>query len=175
MKKLILVGTIFTMVVFSGLPLLSDLPVFAPTEEPEVKEFGGFWYAYLDFNGPYTLLEEKSEAFKKEFKKQGLTTNGSLFITFYNPPSVYKGDQLKWATCYAVDKDTAVKPPIKKIKCKKVSSVIYIHTGPFEKIWDSFNKVQDYIKEHKYDKVWPAYEIYQEDPRGTVIIHPVKK
>lgn len=142
---------------------------------PEVKEFGGFWYAYMDFHGPYKLLGAKAKIFREEFEKQGLKATGPLFVTFYNPPSVYKGYELRWAICYFIDKKTRVKKPIKKRKAPKVDAVMMIHYGGHKTIWDSFDKVQNYIKEGEFDKLWPAYEIYHDNPKGIGIIHPVKK
>ncbi|MCP5109166.1 MAG: hypothetical protein GY950_37645 [bacterium] len=140
----------------------------------EVKKFGGYWYAYMDFNGNYSLIGKRQKKFVKNFKKQGLKQTGPFFITFYNPPSVYSGKDLKWALCYPIDKDTEVKKPLGKKFIEPIKSVIILHTKPREKIWDSFNAVQDYIKEKKFEKAWPAYEIYHRD-NGIEVIHPVKE
>jgi effector-binding domain-containing protein len=170
MKKVIF--TIFVLTFLAGLSLYSTEQ--KTVNEVEVKKIGGYWYAYMDFNGPYSLLGEKSKVFQEEFGKQGLKAAGPIFITFYNPPSVYKGYDLKWAVCFSVDKDVKPKEPIKKKFLTPIKSVVLMHTGPGDKIWDSFDKVQDYIKDHKFEKAWPAYEIYHKNPPGIEIIHPVK-
>lgn len=163
--------TIFTLLLLCGVWLTAEQQ--STERVPEVKAFGGFWYAFMDFNGPYSLLASKSEIFKKEFEKQALTAKGPLFITFYNPPSVYKGYELKWAVCYPVDKDTEIKAPLQKRLAPLVQSVILMHTEGDIQV--SFDIVQDYIKEQRYEKVWPAYEVYHKNPQGIEVIHPVKK
>ncbi len=173
MKKVIF-GISF-LFFFIGLGLFPGQQEAEKVPEVEVKDFGGFWYAYMNFHGPYSLLREKKEVFEEEFDKQGLKPSGPLFITFYNPPSVYKGYELRWAVCFKIDKGTKVKAPIKKRKAKKVKSVILMHTGPRKEIVHSFDRVQNYIKDNKYTKIWPAYELYHENPQGVEIVHPVKK
>jgi len=171
MKKRVYSLIFLSVLIFGGLYAEEQ----AATDMPEIKDFGGFYYAYIDFHGPYSLLGEKANVFQAEFDKQGIKATGPSFVTFYNPPSIYKGYELRWAVCYPIDKKAKVKKPIVKKKARLVPSVRYIHVGPRSKIWDSFNKVQDFIKEKKFEKDWPAYEIYHQDPPGIEIIHPVKK
>ena len=145
------------------------------TDEVVIKEFGDIWYVHMDHNGPYTMIAGKADVLREEIKKQGIKTTGPLFITFYNPPSIYKGDELKWAPSYPIDEETEVKPPLQKSKIPKNLSITLIHTGPQDKIREAFNKVQTYIKENQYEKIWPAYEIYHDNPKGIEVIHPVKR
>lgn len=141
---------------------------------PHVKKWGGFYACYIDFNGPYTLLGDKLKVVYAEVKKQGVPTTGPYFMTFYNPPSKFKGDELKWAPSFPIAKETEVKPPLKKRYVEPVTSVIMVHRDKDVTIWDTFNKVQDLIKEKKYVKAWPAYEMYHKDPYGVEVVHPIE-
>jgi effector-binding domain-containing protein len=175
MKKLIL--TICLLFILSGFGLFlaqQDAEAWE-RQEVEVKDFGGFYCAYMNFNGHYGLLGPKSKIFKKEFERQGLKAVGPMFVTFYNPPWKYRGDDLRWAICYYIEKDTKVLEPVRKREVKKVKAVVLVHTGPGREIKESFDRVQDHIKEQKFTKVWPAYEVYHTDPPGIGVIHPVKK
>lgn len=175
MKKVVLMMCFILFLSGLGLFLVPQPEEDWERRPVELKDFGGFYYAYMDFNGPYSLLTEKKKVFKEEFAKQGIKATGPLFITFYNPPSIYKGDELRWAPSYPVDKSTKVKAPLKKRQAEKVKAVILLHLGPWKEIKESFDRVQNYIKEHKYEKLWPAYEIYHQDPFAIEVIHPVKK
>lgn len=155
-------------------PAQPPAPAVQDTVLPEIKKFGGFWYVYMDFNGEYKKITPNFDVFKAEFDKQNLKASGPQFITFYNPPSIYKGDDLKWACCYYTDKDIEVKPPLMKKYIEPILSVIMMHRSG--SIWETFKKVQDYIKEKAFVKAWPAYEVYHTTPRpGIEVIHPIEE
>ena len=180
MKKLIIV--IFIVVCLSGLGLaFQETKTEKPQEETKtaktacLKEIGGYWYAYWNFNGSYDLIREKAVLFKEEFTKQGLTATGPYFVTFYNSPKIYQGDDLKWAISVPIDKDAVVKDPIKKRYLTPVKAAYIEHKDDPSKIWDSFYKVEDFMEANDYDTDWPAYEIYNRNPTSIEVIHPVKK
>lgn len=180
MRKLIIV--IFIAVLLSGLGMaFQETKTETPQEETKtaktacLKEIGGYWYAYWDFNGSYDLIREKAKLFKDEFTKQGLKETGSFFVTFYNCPKIYQGDELQWAISVPVDKDAVVKDPIKKRYLTPVKAAYIEHKDDPGKIWDSFYKVEGFMEENGYDTDWPAYEIYNRNPSSIEVIHPVKK
>lgn len=179
MKKLVCFILIFAFL--SGLGLYAEQTKTEKQEETKtaktacLKVIGGYWYAYMDFNGPYPLINEKVKVFREEFKKQGLKKTGSIFITFYNSPKKYKGDELNWAISIPVDKDADVKEPMKKKYLEPVESAYIEHKDDPKKIWDSFHKVEGFMEENNYDTLWPAYEVYNKNPATIEVIHPVIK
>jgi len=171
MKKAALMISIFF--------LLVNTAVFAEQEKtehkPVLEDFGGYHYAYMQFNGSYSLISEKAGIFMEEFKKQGLKKEGDIMVAYYNSPRVNKKEDLEWAVSYPIAAGAEVKPPLKKAEFKKVLCVTMIHVGSAKTIQASNDKVKDYIDNNGYEMVWPAYEIFCSKPPHVKIIHPVIK
>jgi effector-binding domain-containing protein len=173
MKRVVYMIVVFF--VFISLPLFSEQDEAWEKEQPVLKEVEVFWFAYMDFKGPYSLIIEKARVFFQEFKKQGLKAQGDFLVAYYNSPRENKPEDLEWGTAVPIHKDADVKPPLKKGGFKKILCVTILHTGPEEKIQVSNDKVKKYIDDNGYKMVWPAYEIFHRKPPGIEIIHPVVK
>lgn len=176
MKKSICLNIV--LFIFGLVPLLV-FPLFSGQQEieqkPEVKDFGGFWYAYMDFKGPYSLVKEKSQVFLKEFVDQGLTAQSPFLVVYYNSPKECEPEKYEWATCFQIADDAEVKPPLQKRKLEKHLSVIIMHYGPIEEIQKSNDIATAFIDENGYKKMWPNYEIFHKSPSRVEIIYPVEK
>ncbi len=173
MKRIVCMMVVFF--VFISLPLVSEQDDSWKKDRPVLKEGGDFWYAYMDFKGPYTLIGAKARVFIQEFKSQGIKAEGEILVAYYNSPRENKPEDLDWGVALPVDKDAEVKPPLKKMEFKKTLCVIIFHRGPGEKIQESNDKVKKYIDDNGYKMVWPAYEIFHNKPESVEIIHPVVK
>jgi effector-binding domain-containing protein len=159
--------------VFSGLPFLAGEQ--DAVQEPVIKEYGGFWYAHMDFDGPYSLIAPRSRVFKKEFDQQGLTAAGPFLAVFYNSPREYQKEELKWGLGFPIYKNAQVKPPLKKTEFKKTACVVLVHTGPLNRVPESNDKVKDFVDSNGYQMVWPGYELLYQDPVKVEIVNPVVK
>lgn len=173
MKRVICMIVVF--IVFAGLTLFSEEDKAWEKEQPVLKEGGGFRYVYMDFKGPYSTIGKSAGVFIQEFKKQGIKAEGDILVAYYNSPRENKPEDLEWGVALPVDKDTDVKPPLRKTEFKKTLCVIIFHRGPGKKIQTSNDKVKKYIDDNGYKMVWPAYEIFHNNPESVEIIHPVVK
>lgn len=167
---------IFVMVVLAGLLLFSreQQQEQKPKPKPELKEAGGYWYVYMDFQGPFTILSEKSKIVWEEFKKQGLKPIGPFLVVFYNAAVDNKPEDYRWAPAFPISEDSEVKPPLKKRKFEKTPAVVIIHDYDIEKLSESNLKAREYIKEKGYKEIWPIYEIFHRSPSRVEIIYPVE-
>ncbi len=170
MKKRICKALCFVLLLGAGFLTPSQEIVKTPT----LKEVGGFWYAYMDFEGSFESNNENFKGFADECRKQEVD-KGALVWIFYTWPEYGVGDVLKFAGAYIIPEDTQIKPPLKKGKVEKIKAVIYTHTGPLEEIKKSNKVVEDYLKEKEFKIVWPTYEILYKDPLRVDIIYPVEQ
>lgn len=172
MKKVIC--TIFVIMLFmSGYALFSEEQKAGNTTHvPEIKEWGGFWYVYMEFEGSYAKLGEGAKTFSDEMKKQHLKGEGPLFVTFYNPPKFFKQEECRWAISMALDKNIEIKAPLKRRQAPKHMAVTLLHTDLKKNVRESFPILDKYFLENRYRKLWPAYEVYDTDK--ITIVHPIE-
>ena len=178
MKKIIL--AFFILVVFCGLSLIAEGQ--KKEEVPVVKEVSGFWYAYMDFTGPYSDMEKGINTFMGEFFKQGLIPAGPAVSVYYNSPGEVKQEELKWAFGFTVTKDAAVKDPIKLAEFKTQEAVVYLHIGPYEDLPKAAAKAIKFVETNGLEIVWPTYDRYLNNPQEvkpdelqTELVIPVRK
>jgi AraC family transcriptional regulator len=169
-----------TCLIFSGLMLMADGEKKAE-QVPVVKDVGGFFLAFQDFNGPYDTMQKKIIEFVNEFMKQGMIPMGNAISLYYNSPQEVKEEELKWAFGFVVPKETQVKKPIKLKEFKTHKVVLYLHKGSYEKLHESHQRVGKFIKEKGFKVKWPMYDRYLNNPQmvkpedlKTQIIVPIE-
>lgn len=170
----------FVLVMVCGLSLAAE----ESTKEgnPALKEVPGYWYAYMDFTGPYTNMEKEINTFMGEFFKQGLIPAGPAVSAYYNSPREVKPEELKWAFGFTVPKDVVVKEPLKLVEVKGVEAVVYLHVGSYDKLSEAAGIALKFVEDNRYEIVWPTYEFYLNNPDQvapealeTQLVIPVKK
>jgi AraC family transcriptional regulator len=170
-----------TIFVWVCIILLSVMVSFAG-QEVEIKEIESFWYAGMEFGGPFEQMEKSVQKYFGEFFKQGLTPAGPLLGVFFNDPSLVKPEELKWEVGFPVSKDANVQPPLKMVEFKKTTAAVYLHIGPHENMDKSYEKIFKYVEDNGYKIVWPVYDKYLNNPMQvkpeelkTEMIIPVEK
>ncbi len=178
MKKVVLV--LFIMVSFCCLSLFIEGQ--KETESPVIKEIPEFWYACMEFKGPYSNMAKEINRFFTEFSKQKLRPTGPSICTYYNSPFEVSPEELKWAFGITVAKGTAVKKPIKLVQFKPKKAVFFLHTGPYNQLPQAVKHAVTFAERNGYEYVWPLYDRYLNSPAKvkpedlkTEIIIPVKK
>ncbi len=172
MKKIIF--AIFIMM-FALLPVSGE-------ETPVIKDVEGFWYAHMEFTGPYSNMKKEIPVFMGEFFKQGLIPAGQPVSAYFNSLDDVKEEELKWAFGFPVAKGTTVKEPLKLTEFKAQKAAVYLHIGPYEKLLEAYNKILKFIDEKGFKEALPSYDKYLNTPQQvkpeelkTQIIIPVVK
>lgn len=179
MKRLIFAAAIMVIMLCGSMALYSEEPT--PDPQPALTQVGGYWYAYMDFQGPYPTFNEKVKVMLNEFKAQNLENTADLFAVFYNDPLLDKPENYKWGICYPIKEDAEVKPPLMKKKFEKIDAVVIMHNYDINRIVESNQKARKFIEKSEYKEVWPVYEIFHPAPEGSNIkvivevIYPVEK
>lgn len=175
MKKIILMN--LAIFVFMSLMVFAA-ETAAPT--PVIKEVGGEWLAYMDFNGPYNDMQKQINTFITEFFSQGLSPAGVSISLYYKGPEGAKPEERKWAFGFIVSPDCAPKEPIKKMELKKQLAVVYLHKGPYENLSKSYEIAWKVA--NAYTVIWPVYDRYLNNPMEvlpkdleTEIVLPIEK
>jgi effector-binding domain-containing protein len=60
-----------------------------------MKDVNPFWYASMDFQGPFEQMPVKIGLFMQEFMKQKLPFEGNLFGIDFNSPAQVKPEELR--------------------------------------------------------------------------------
>jgi AraC family transcriptional regulator len=135
-------------------------PFILAQEGVVIKDVNPFWYASMDFQGPFEQMPVKIGLFMQEFMKQKLPFGGNLFGIYFNSPAQVKPEELKWAIGIPVLKDSVVNAPLKKSEFLFKKIAVYIHVGPYEKVGESYNKVFKFVEEKGYEVAGPVFESY---------------
>jgi effector-binding domain-containing protein len=125
-----------------------------------VKDVNPFWYASMDFQGPYEQISVKVGLFMQEFMKQKLPFGGNLFGIYFNSPEQVKPEELKWAIAIPVSKDSVVNAPLKKTEFLFKTVAVALHLGPYETTGKTYDKIFAYIEKNGYKIAGPAFENY---------------
>jgi AraC family transcriptional regulator len=130
-----------------------------------IKDATSFWYASMDFQGPFEQITVKVGLFMQEFMKQKLPFAGNLFGIYFNSPEQVKPEELKWAIAIPVLKDSVVNAPLKKIEFLFKKIAVALHVGPYETVAKTYDKVFAYLEKNGYEIAGPVYESYlDKDP-----------
>jgi AraC family transcriptional regulator len=176
-----------TIFVFVCIILLGVTVVFAGQEQKTeqkvvIKEGESFWYAYMEFKGPFDQIEKSIQKFMGEFFKQGLAPAGPFLGVYFNDPRKVKPEELKWNLGFPVRNDVKVEAPLKKAEFKHKTIAVYLHIGPYENMEKSYDKIFKYAEDNGYKPLWPTYDKYLNNPMQvkpeelkTEVIVPVEK
>jgi AraC family transcriptional regulator len=147
-----------------------------------IKEGESFWYAFMEFGGPYDKMEKSVQTFMAEFFKQGLAPAGPFIGVYFNDPRQVKPEELKWNIGFQVSKDANIQPPLKKAEFKHKTIAVYLHIGPYEKMNQAYEKVFKYAEDKGYKTLWPTYDKFLNNPMQvkpeelkTEVIVPLEK
>jgi AraC family transcriptional regulator len=129
-----------------------------------IKEGESFWYAFMEYGGPFDKMEKSVQTFMGEFFKQGLVPAGPFIGVYFNDPRKVKPEELKWNLGFQVNKDANVQPPLKKAEFKHKTVAVYLHIGPYENMDKAYEKIFKYVQDNGYKIVWPLYDKYFNNP-----------
>lgn len=153
MKKILLIGLAF-----------AACATLALGQEAKVQDITPFTYACLECTGPYTQMGAKISQFIGEFFKQKLVPAGSMVGVYLNSPSKVKPEELKWHVGFIVAKDAVVAAPLTKAEYGFTKAAVIIHTGPYEKVGETYDKVMKFVAASGLAVAGPVLEKYLNNP-----------
>lgn len=172
MKKTICIIFIFGFMACFGTVLMPEEIYKTPT----IKEMGGFWYVYMEFNTTFEGATEKGMFFLEECRKQGIKSDKILEV--FHTWSDEKGAMIRWDMAYIVPEETKVAPPLMKTRLDRFKAMVYTHYGSNElsEIKKSFDVLKKSMAEKNLEKIPPGYEIiFTTEPRMDIVWRVKKK
>lgn len=153
MKKILLIGVALGACAFLALG-----------QEAKIQDLTPFTYACLECTGPYEQMGAKIGQFMGEFFKQKLVPAGSMIGVYLNSPAQVKPEELKWKIGFIVSKDAVVAAPLIKAEFNYPKAASIIHTGPYEKVGETFDKLLKFIGSSGFSVAGPVLEKYLNNP-----------
>ncbi|MDR2219398.1 MAG: GyrI-like domain-containing protein [Methylobacillus sp.] len=152
----------------SALPLLGCAVVFFgilvwwglfASVAPEIKETG-YYYAYLDAEGPYYKLTTKRGEVDGLLREQGIEPGSSIAIIYDDPRTTPK-DKLRARTGFVIDANATPKEPLKvdTLPPRRVVSVS-VKAHPFLAYGKTYGALLEYAKAHDMPLRLPTVELY---------------
>jgi len=164
---------------------LAVCAVLALGQEAKIKDVTPFTYACLECTGPYDQMAVKIPQFIGEFFKQKLVPAGTMVGIYLNSPALVKPAELKWSIGFIVAKDAVVAAPLIKAEFSYKKAASIIHTGPYEKVGETFDKLTKFIESSGLAMAGPVLEKYLNNPQMVkpeelkteviIPVEPVKK
>jgi effector-binding domain-containing protein len=133
-------------------------------QEVTVTDMEGFHCASLEFKGSYDQMAANIQKFMQEFFKQGLTPAGPLVGLYFNAADTVPESELRWAIAFPIDKAAEVKTPLRKREFPAGKVAKYLHVGPYSGLGGAYQKIFDFLKESRYQALWPTMDRYLNNP-----------
>lgn len=150
-------------------------------QEVKILDSTPFSYAALSCSGSYEQIGVKIGQFMQEFFKQKLTPAGPPFGLYLNSPKDVKTEDLKWEIGFPVAKDAVVAEPLKKGEFGFLKAASAIHTGPYDKVGETYAAMLKFIEANGWRMAGPWLEKYLNNPMQvkpeelkTEVIMPVE-
>lgn len=148
-----------------------------------VKEIQPFIYSCIHKKGPFSLISQTIGEFWLAMQKQGIQPTGTMFGIYFNAPGQVKPEDLEWEIGAPVSSVPKPEPPLEKKEWKFTHVASAIHSGPYEEVGQTFEKIMKWIFANGYVPAGPPLERYLTDPgmvsdpkdNKTEIWIPVKK
>jgi effector-binding domain-containing protein len=164
---------------------LAACAVLALGQEAKIQDVTPFTYACLECTGPYDQMAVKIPQFIGEFFKQKLVPAGTMVGVYLNSPAQVKPDELKWRIGFIVAQNAGGAAPLTKAEFSYTKAASIIHTGPYEKVGETFDKLMKFVASSGFAVAGPLLEKYLNNPQMVkpeelkteviVPVEPIKK
>ena len=120
---------------------------------------GGYRYAYLEAEGPYSKLANKQDEVLFELKKQGIKPGPQVTLLLSDPRNT-PHDDLRARTGFIIAADVTLQAPLMlaTIESRKVL-VASIKAHPLFAYGKTYGALLDYCQDHHMSLILPTFEI----------------
>jgi len=153
--------------VFAWLLVITAYAAFGFGQDVQIKDQKAFFYAYLECTGPYTQMSAKIGEFMQAYFGQGLGSFSGVMTVYINAPGQVPEAELKWRIGTPIGKETEPKAPLKKDVFDFPKVAVGLHVGPYEKVHETYAKIQGYIAQNGWQIAGPPLEMYLNNPQDT--------
>ncbi|MBU4494362.1 MAG: GyrI-like domain-containing protein [Acidobacteria bacterium] len=125
-----------------------------------IKEVNPFYYCCLQKKGPYSLMEKAIGELWLHMQKQGIHPTGTLFGIYINSPQMVEEAALEWLVAIPISDLPEPKAPLEKRKWSFQRVVSGIHTGPYDKVGETIEKMMNWLMKNGHAIAGPILERY---------------
>lgn len=128
----------------------------------EVETLAAMTIATLDRTGPYSGVKQAMTDLMTWLEANKVTPVGPPFALYYDSPADVDPESCSWAVCVPVPPETKAdnKSGVNITTLGPVTVAFTFHTGGFEKISETYDKLTDWIDEQDLMIAGPAVELY---------------
>jgi len=130
-----------------------------------IAEVSGFSYVCLPAVGSYGKHDQVIAEFMQVVDSQQVEISGPMFGIYYNSPTDTPEDSLIWEIGFEVPAATEVTEPLVVKKWEFTTIAKAVHTGPFETVEQSYQKIFKFIGEQNRMPAGPVMERFLSDPQ----------
>jgi effector-binding domain-containing protein len=151
--------------------------------EVSLQSIEPFAYCSIEFNGPYTQLQQAIAQLAEEMRNQNVAPAAELMAIYYNNPANAEVKDLQWEVGFPITAQALIQPPLVKKEWNYTQVAVCLHQGAYEDTADTITKIIDWMKEKGYVPAGPIMERYLDmnpaelkpEQRKTEIWVPCKK
>ncbi|MGE5341240.1 MAG: GyrI-like domain-containing protein [Candidatus Omnitrophota bacterium] len=147
MKKIFLILILVAIPLFimgQREPVRQSEPFTVETEKP-------FIFVSQEFKGSVEQLNQFMNEFTKNFFDQKLIPLGQPMALFYNEPKNSRDRNVKMEIGFPVSGREKVKSPLKSQEMNLPSVAKYVHTGPYEKLFGTHERMKGLASNRGYN------------------------
>lgn len=158
------------LAVLLGLALV--VPLAAQDIAVAIKDVEPFPYCAVAHKGPYSDMGTVIGEIIGAMQAQGLfpQVRGPMVAVYYNSPGDTKPEDLSWEAGFIITAQATPQPPLVKKVWEHRTVAVAMHTGPYEKIGASLEKVMAWLASHGYEIDGPVLERYLD--RNPMAVKP---
>ncbi|MGB9741749.1 MAG: GyrI-like domain-containing protein [candidate division WOR-3 bacterium] len=118
--------------------------------------------ASVEHTGPYEKMGAALSELSAQLAAEKINATGVPFAVYYNDPSIVSPESLSWAVCIPVAAGTTINPQsgIKIITFPQAIIASTIHTGGYNQIGETYERLIDWIDEQGLMITGPAMEFF---------------
>lgn len=134
----------------------------------QVETLDSMTVASLNRTGPYSSIEPALIELNDWLKSNNITPTGVPFVFYYDNPQTVAPESCNWAVCVPVPAATTSGQmgAIVVNKLPVMDIAWTIHTGGYENVQSTYNRLLEWIDEEGYEVVGPAVEFFLSE-KGT--------
>jgi effector-binding domain-containing protein len=150
------------LVILAGCGARTEKPQASEQFKAELEVLDSMTVATLNRTGPYAGVGAAMQELMAWIEANKIATTGAPFAMFYNAPGEVPPESCSWAVCIPVPENT--KPDEKShigVSRLPVMDVAFtLHTGSYDKIQATYERLSDWIEDEGLMISGPAIEFY---------------
>ncbi len=128
--------------------------------EVSIKFFMPLKVGAIEKEGPRAELEKTLEQLSQSLKEKKVKLAGTAMGLFHGDPKLFDPQKAHYEVCFPISGKIRGEGEVKGKELEKGAFACITHSGPVEKLPDTYNTLLKWIKENEYQIAGSTREIY---------------